>query len=228
MSDGFPAPLVMRVHGRLTLHAWLAAAHREGRLEEDLFSLAVARTTAYGWADFGHGLTGTRWGHNDAGGDWAQDGKVREIAWIQVDCAEAPAGQRVPLTPLGRVVGECLSRVGTFDVNAVEVSIPVYEAVDARHDLAYSATWAGLADPAGRAECTVSVDAIADPARAATVVEACRARAGEAARFDHDGTRLLCRLREWSLDAAIWVLEIVTDALRVSGLVTQAQVRIEV
>ncbi|MCL8014511.1 hypothetical protein [Streptomyces sp. AS02] len=228
MSDGFPASLVMRVHGRLTLHPWIAAAHREGRLEEDLFSLAVARTTAYGWADFGHGLGGARWGHNDAGGDWTQDGRAREIAWIQVDCAEAPAGQRVPLTPLGRVVAESLSRVGTFDVDAVEVSVPVYEAVDAGRDLAYAATWAGLADPAGRAECAVSVDAIADPAQAAAVVAACRERAGEAARFDHDGTRLLCGLREWSLDTAIWVLEIVTDALRVSGLATQAQVRIEV
>ncbi len=228
MSDGFPAPLVMRVHGRLDLHPWIAEDQRAGRLEEDLFSLAVARTTAYGWADFGHGLAGTRWGHNDAGGDWTQDGTVREIARIQVDCAGAPAGQRVPLTPLGRVVGECLTRVGTFDVAAVEASIPVYEAVDARRDLAYAATWAALADPAGRAECTVSVDTITDPAQAAAVAEACRARAGEAAGFDHDGTRLLCRLREWSLDSAVWVLEIVTDALRVSGLTAQAEVRVAV
>lgn len=226
MTDGFPAPLVMRVLGRLTLHPWTAAAQQAGRLEEDMFSLAVARATAYGWADFGHGLAGTRWGHNDAAGDWTQDQKVREIARLEVDCAGAPSGQRVPLTPVGLVVGECLARLGTFDVAAVEASVPVYETVDARRDLAYAATWAELADPAGHAECTVTVDTIGDPAQAVAVAEACRQRAGQAAHFSPDGTQLRAELREWSLEAVVWVLEIVTDALRETGLTAQAQVRV--
>ncbi len=226
MTDGFPAPLVMRVHGRLTLHPWTAAAQRAGQLEEDMFSLAVARATAYGWADFGHGLAGARWGHNDAAGDWAQDGKVREIARVEVDCAGAPSGQRVPLTPLGLVVGECLSRLGTFDVAAVEAGVPVYETVDARRDLAYAATWAELADPAGHAQCTVTVDTVGDPSLAVAVAEACQQRAGRAAHFSPDDTRLRAVLREWSLEAVVWVLEIVTDALRETGLTAQARVRV--
>ncbi|MFI2431843.1 hypothetical protein [Streptomyces sp. NPDC018693] len=206
-SAHFPAPLVLKVFGRLEMHPWIAADHRAGRLEEDLFSLVVGRTMAYGWADFGSGLGGTRWGHNDAGGDWTQDGAVREIAWLQVDCAGAPAGQRLPLTPLGLVLGECLDRLGSHQVEALEASLPVSESVAALGDLAYAATWAGLADPAGRVECRVTVDG-------GVPLDACRARAWGAVEFHQDGPDLRCVLREWSLSSAIWLLEIITDALR--------------
>src|SRR5699024_160457 len=87
------------VHGVLALYPWLRPPAVElDDLSQDGFSLVVTRSTALGLSAFPHGVNPVRWHHSDAGGDWTQDGQVREVAWLQADAADLPE-QRVPLQP---------------------------------------------------------------------------------------------------------------------------------
>ncbi|NUK25845.1 hypothetical protein HRW23_26480 [Streptomyces lunaelactis] len=248
MSEAnLPAPMIMGVHGVLTLNPWVSPEH------EDVFGLVVRRTVSYGWSSFhASGPDGVRWGHNEADGDWEQDQRVRQLAWLQVDVADAPRGQRLPVLPAATVLGDSLNRIGRFRFTGLHTVAPLYEAPDSRADLAYAAEWFALADPAASAEFTLSVASTkaADlPGHAPDILAAALERAHgqlgiEAAPLSSRqglpaspaeaglglplageletthlqcGQAFRCVTREWSLDMAAWVTEIFIDALRGTG-----------
>ncbi|WP_251021495.1 hypothetical protein [Streptomyces sp. ISL-98] len=141
--------MILGVHGVLGLKPWIRRAYEDEELEEDTFSLVVKRTMAYGWSSFHAGGPETgRWGHNDAGGDWSQDGRVRQLAWLQVDVPGDPRGQRLPVLPAATVLGDVLHRVGRFQLTGLHTLAPMDLAVDSRADLANAADWFSLAEQA--------------------------------------------------------------------------------
>ncbi|MFD9422463.1 MULTISPECIES: hypothetical protein [unclassified Streptomyces] len=251
MNDGWSEDptLILGMHGIFEQHPWLGRVSAEYDLDEDVFSLAVKRAAAYGWSSTrfsgGSELGGQRWGHNDAGGDWTQDGNVRQLAWLQVSVAEDLREQRLPVLPMATVLSDSLRRTGVFRLTGLHVLVPVRLAPDSRFDLAAAADWLGLADPDGRAEMVVTVSAresgglsgrvseIRDLARERTfgrmTVEATPAGpvgqeglalplAGELQTGAMRQTMAYrCRTREWSLEAAVWTTEIFIDALRAAG-----------
>ncbi|MEO3813467.1 hypothetical protein ABGB17_31100 [Sphaerisporangium sp. B11E5] len=228
------AVMIMGVHGVLRLKPWIDP----GTLEEDVFSLVVKRSTAYDWSSFGHGPTATRWGHNDAGGDWHQDGRVRELAWLQADVSGVQ-GHRLPVLPMATVLSDTLTRVGDVTLTGLHTLLPLDEAPDARHDLASIEPWYALADPAAATPLTVSarttspihphILAIAAEDRASgrmTAEPSPPAPTGGLARPLAGGVHLAglthehhfrCHAAEWSLDTATWTTEVFAEALRATG-----------
>jgi hypothetical protein len=162
VRDAFKDPtLIMGMHGVLERHPWAGRVSAEFDLDEDVFSLAVKRAEAYGWSSARLGaaaeLEGARWAHNDAGGDWTQDGGVREAGWLQVSVAEGPRGQRLPVLPVATVLGDALRRVGRFRLTGLHTLAPLHLALDATPALIGAADWFALADPDGAAELTMTV-----------------------------------------------------------------------
>ncbi|GAA2250144.1 hypothetical protein GCM10010232_42500 [Streptomyces amakusaensis] len=158
MEASLATPMIMGIHGVLTLHPWIRRQYAEGTLDEDVFSLVATRATAYGWLGSTEPVpVGVRWGHNDADGDWEQDGRIRELGWMQIDVGDTPSGQRLPVLPAATVLGEGLARVGRLDFTGLHTVAPLRLAGDSRLDLLEAAGWFGLGDPEAESAFTMTV-----------------------------------------------------------------------
>ncbi|MEU7020449.1 hypothetical protein ABZ990_07285 [Streptomyces sp. NPDC046203] len=170
MSDTGPDPtLIVGLHGVLTRHPWIDRVSAESDLDEDVFSLAVKRASAYAWSSTA--LTDkpadNLWDHNDADGDWTQDGQVRQLAWLQSSLprpvnipGRKQRARRLPLLPVITVLSDALHRVGTVRLTGAHALVPLHRAGDAQVELAEVADWFALADPSGAASLTVTVSAL--------------------------------------------------------------------
>lgn len=185
MSDTDPgATLIVGLHGVLDRHPWIDRVSAESDLEEDVFSLAVKRASAYAWSSTA--LTDrpadNLWDHNDADGDWTQDGRVRQLAWLQSSLprpsntpGKRQRARRLPVLPVITVLSDALRRVGTVRLTGTHALVPLHRAGDARVELAEVADWFALADPSGAASLTVTVSALPSAnlgARAAEIRDA--------------------------------------------------------
>ncbi|MFJ5845345.1 hypothetical protein [Streptomyces sp. NPDC092903] len=186
MSDTGPgATLVVGLHGVLDRHPWIDRVSAESDLEEDVFSLAVKRASAYAWSSTvltDKPAADNLWDHNDADGDWTQDGQVRQLAWLQSSLprplnipGRRQRTRRLPVLPVITVLSDALRRVGTVRLTGTHALVPLHRAGDARVELAEVADWFALADPSGAASLTVTVSALPSAdlgARAAEIREA--------------------------------------------------------
>lgn len=185
MSDTGPGDtLIVGLHGVLDRHPWIDRVSAEFDLDEDVFSLAVKRASAYAWSSTA--LTDkpadNLWDHNDADGDWTQDGHVRQLAWLQSQLprpvntpGKKQRARRLPVLPVITVLSDVLRRVGTIRLTGAHALVPLHRAGDARIELAEVAAWFALADPSGAASLTVTVSALPSAklaARAAEIREA--------------------------------------------------------
>lgn len=76
-SDTGPdATHIVGLHGVLDRHPWIDRVSTEYDLDEDASSLAVKRAAAYAWSSTALAAkpADNLWDHNDADGDWTQDG----------------------------------------------------------------------------------------------------------------------------------------------------------
>jgi len=205
-EDPVDLTMTAEVYGVLREHAWIGHA-ADHDLDADLFALAVKRAAAYGWSSTrfsaGAELGGQRWGHADAGGDWSQDGRVRQLAWLTVYPATDLREQHLPVLPLTRVMVESLGRVGELDFTGLTVRVPMRLAPDTRFDLRELVVQRGHGQL--RAEH----------------VEHVEHRAGA-----RDRTAFSCALPEWTPDAAAWLAEVFIDALRAVGVRDTAEIAI--
>lgn len=177
--------MVVGVHGQLAMHAWMSRAYEEDTYEEDAFSLTMKRAAAYGWSftTLGVPVPDGRWDHNDAGGDWTQDGLTRQLAWFQTDVGGLPRGQqrqRLPVLPMTTVLGDVLHRVGRFGFTGLHTVAPLgWAAEDDRGDLVNAADWLSMTDPDSSATFTVTLSAaggVPDPDLASGITGPTRER----------------------------------------------------
>ncbi|KUJ64827.1 hypothetical protein ACZ90_55340 [Streptomyces albus subsp. albus] len=192
-----------------------------------------------------------RWADCMAGGDWTSDGEVRELAWMTADIPVDVREPRLPILHVARILSDAVHRIGRVRFTGLHAVLPLRElAGDASDDLEAMRGWFALADPSG--SVPVSVTAAASPAtagKAAAVCAAIEERLGGLGRAEVAGGRLdvsgmadlngdhgyhksrergvlrfACRVPEWSLDAAVWLVEVVGDALRATGCAEQVVV----
>ncbi|MFI6550429.1 hypothetical protein ACIBO9_45040 [Streptomyces prunicolor] len=239
-EDPVDLTMTAEVYGVLREHAWIGQVGADHDLDADLFGLAVKRAAAYGWSSTrfsaGAELGGQRWGHADAGGDWSQDGRVRQLAWLTVYPATDLREQHLPVLPLTRVMVESLVRVGELDFTGLTVRVPLRLAPDTRFDLVGDADWFALAAPDARTEASVSVlgagDIKAEQLRELVVQRGHgQLRAEHVEHVEHragarDRTAFVCALPEWTPDAAAWLAEVFIDALRAVGVRDTAEIAI--
>ncbi|MDT0407710.1 MULTISPECIES: hypothetical protein [Streptomyces] len=170
MSDtGLDATFIVGLHGVLDKHPWIEQVNAEFDLEEDVFSLAVQRASAFAWSStaLADEQTENLWDHNDAGGDWTPDGAVRQLAWLQASLprpahmpGRARREPRLPVLPVFTVLADALRRVGTVRLTGTHTLAPLHRAGDARVALAENADWYTLANPADATTLTVTVSAL--------------------------------------------------------------------
>ncbi|WP_405842402.1 hypothetical protein [Streptomyces sp. NBC_01518] len=226
VEDPVDPTMTAEVYGVLREHPWIGQVSADHDLDEDLFALAVKRAAAYGWSSTrfsaGAELGGQRWGHADAGGDWSQDGRVRQLAWLTVYPATGLREQHLPVLPLTRVMVDSLGRVGELDFTGLTVRVPVRLAPDTRFDLVGDSDWFALAAPDARTEAVVSVlgavGTEAEQLRELVVRRGHGQLRAELRPGAHDRTAFSCDLPEWTPDAAAWLAEVFVDALRAVGV----------
>ncbi|UZJ30977.1 hypothetical protein [Streptomyces endophytica] len=274
----FPPTVIIGLHGILRRSPWfdrVVEQYRgapdedgdEGSVEEELLSLALDRAGAYGWQTVSRWLTEngrvtarhepTAWAHEEAGGDWTPDGRVRQLAWLQAGALTDPPRLGLPVRPIALVLAETLARVGTVTFTGLHALLPLPAA---RRNTAFHQTelapWFALADPDARHEVVVTVSGRPGKGAvtgddAAAVREAVREMADGAVEVLPPGAhsaasvtspagppgldldlgrgvhtegmreafRFGCAAREWSPDLAVWLVEMVADALRAAGRV---------
>jgi hypothetical protein len=245
-----PTEFYLGVHGVLTLHPWLAEVP-EDDLEEDGHSLVMKRAEALGLADFDpHSPEPVRWLHSDAGGDWTQDGTVRQVAWLQGYAVDVPQ-QRMPLHPAFGVLGDVIRRLGQVELRAVHGLVPLTLGHRSIMRLVTMMDWYEMADPGSATDLRISVrtdtgrtglgEAIReeiDRDRRRECLQLGPAERGADPGLPHmegeeilqDATNsevLAGRGRTWSLDFAAWALETVADACRAVGEDGHAFVTVE-
>ncbi|MEU1117857.1 MULTISPECIES: hypothetical protein [unclassified Streptomyces] len=261
-SPSFPPSVIIGLHGTLRLHPWFERSEGaggiggKGRVEEETLFLAVDRAGAYGWRTMGGLLheggevtaehEPTAWEHEDAGGDWTQDGGVHQLAWLGAGVCTDPPQLGTPVRPITLVLSDTLARVGTVTFTGLHALLPLQatERDTAFHQIEL-APWFELADPDARHEVTVTVSCRPGEGEpdALALVEGVRERSQGAvdaealtpatvdglpglaldlARTVHthgmrEVVRLGCRTREWSPDMAVWLVEMTAEALREAG-----------
>ncbi|MES9510349.1 hypothetical protein ABWJ92_28690 [Streptomyces sp. NPDC000609] len=184
--------LIMGLHGVFHRHPWVDRVLAENDLaDEDVFGLAVARAEAYGWSSthLGRGpLDGCRWGHNDAGEDWTEDNRVRQLARLQVAVEEQLHGRRLPLLPVATVLGDVLHH------RAHDVNVLILERSLGRLDI-HPDKPAALA---GRLAPSLVGEVQTDGMR--------------------NSASIHCSLPAWSLETAIWATEVTATAVHDAGV----------
>ncbi|MFE3073583.1 hypothetical protein [Streptomyces sp. NPDC059247] len=234
VGEGEDPLMRVEVYGVLEQHPWIGQVSVDHDLEEDMFSLAVKRSKAYGWSSTvlgaGNELGGRRWTLADAGGDWSQDGQVRQLAWLSVYPADDLAAQHLPVMPMTRVLTDVLQRVGELRLAGLRVQVPVRLARDAGFDLRAAADWFALASPDARADVTVTVSA--GPEVSAAQVLDVAARCGHGLlRLQEAGPGspdivLEGTCPEWTSDAAAWIADIIVESLRAAGVRAPAEITV--
>lgn len=256
----FPPTVIIGLHGILKRYPWfdrVVEQDPDGTVEEDLLGFAIDRAGSYGWQTLSSWLNEdgqdtahhepTAWAHEEVGGDWTQDGRVHQLAWLQAGVLTDPPRPGLPARPIVLVLSETLARVGAVTFTGLHALLPLQAAErnTAFHQIEL-APWFDLADPDARYEVVLTVscrpgqgavieddavavcEAVREMAQRAVEVATSVAESGlpgldlDLGRVVHaegmrEVMRLGCRTREWSPDIAVWLLEMVADGLRGAG-----------
>ncbi|SDQ16492.1 hypothetical protein [Actinopolyspora saharensis] len=244
-----PVPsFVLGVHGVLRWHQWVVDSERRGGFpqpdEEAVFAVTNTRAEALGLVAYPTSPNPmARWSTEEAGGDWTQDGRVREIAWMQARPLNL-AYQGWPVWPALGCIEDGLRRVGTVEPAGVHAALPLQ--LDTHHRQQFTGTyeWFELAEQAAaRREFTVSLYTGGDGGvvpqallraiteRASVLLDVQLAEQPVVGAVDPDqlegrwmvddelhGVHFRCRGPEWSLDMAAFVTDVVADAAKHAGV----------
>lgn len=238
----YPA-FVVGLHGTLTLHPLVAGQRERGEFDQDVYGLLVQRSAALGLDEFGQrSNTAVHWHQHEAGGDWTQDGKVRQAAWMQAGLPDVPS--RVPSWQAMTCLRDVLGKIGRFDLAGTHAVLPLGADVLDNEHFPTTHGWFALL-PQEPAEILVSVRTSVgverpDPDPFATrmeqrslatlAVEALAtppAGAPDPTGFegawllgegDLDALHFRVRTPEWSLDMAAFTTDLVSDVARSCGV----------
>ncbi|MEQ4304528.1 hypothetical protein ABNF97_24655 [Plantactinospora sp. B6F1] len=173
------------LYGELTPHPW-----RDPDADRDAYGLFHDRSLALNWLDDVGGIvrftdagvqerpTGAPglWGMNDAGQDHPlATAGTSLVAWFQVGVEQMPGDRPLPVQPFLRCAGDVAARIGTLELRAVQVLLPVQGLDPSSSPPEYAgmpslrtAGWFRDADPRSRTPVRVTLDSGRAPAIAST------------------------------------------------------------
>ncbi len=112
------------LHGELIPHSWRDSV----AAKSDIYSLFHSRSVAMGWLTKAEeGATGGFWGMNDAGQQGPDPAAQRPYAvWVQATIPQLiPPDHPLPLHPFLSCIGDVIARVGTLNLDAIQVLLPM-------------------------------------------------------------------------------------------------------
>ncbi|MFE9654261.1 hypothetical protein [Micromonospora sp. NPDC006431] len=162
------------LYGELAPHPW-----RDPDADPDAYLLFYDRSLAMGWLDdIGGVLRKTAWGIEErqvgAAGLWGMNdagqahpraaSEASLAAWFQVGVEAVPGDRPLPVQPFLRCAGDAVARIGTLQLRAVQVLLPV-QGLDPGSRPEYAqipsvrtARWFGGGDPRSRTPVRVTLD----------------------------------------------------------------------
>lgn len=165
------------VYGALQVHTWLHGT----QLDEDAYSLFVARSTAMGWPcvevspSTSMGLSPDAsqqteasgvalWGMNDADQDWGGGPETSRVIWLQVSLLNGgQVGRYLPISALLSVVEDVISRVGMLRLDGVQLLLPTHFAGISFQQLAAGKSWFATSKGHRRVSVNVTLDSGESP-----------------------------------------------------------------
>jgi hypothetical protein len=229
------------MHGTLRLHSWLDPHSQPDAAEIDAEGFIETRLESLGCVPGSY----ARSFYAESGGDWVQDGEVRELAWIH-GWAPDEEDVRPPVLAAALILNDVLDRAGTHEFVAMHAVVPLQLGPPRLPDLAAVGVWFEADDPGSRCSFVASLtvaseerqtrdltDAFREITRVAAgsgIVSTDRAVAeGAAAEIRTGHARRMVqgivsdelitgRARTWSMDLAAWLIEVVADAARMVGV----------
>jgi hypothetical protein len=151
--------MFVALYGQLAVHPW-----RGCDAASDAYSLFVARSSGLGWlAEPGADATGCGlWGMNDAGHE-VDDTEPSRFASFQVSLREPVSSCRpLPVQAFLSCAGDVVGRIGTSQLHALQMLLPVHALHAPRHveavmALLEGAGWFADCNPDLRTEATVTL-----------------------------------------------------------------------
>ena len=114
-SRGVAGTLFAALYGELTPHP-----DRASGSDRDPYIQFHDRSRAMGWLD-------SLWGMNDAGhGHPLAVPGSSLVSWFQVGVDPVPGGKSLPVQPFLRCAGDVMARLGTLELQAVQVLLPAH------------------------------------------------------------------------------------------------------
>ncbi len=168
------------LYGRLALHPW-----RGPVAESDAYMLFYTGSSAMGWlTEAREGASGGFWGTNEAEANPNAGLQPSRVAWFQVTLTNLmPDSRLLPLQPFLACAGDAVGRIGTLDLHAVQVQLPV-EMLHAQADavsirsavrtLIQDAGWFADVAPQSRVQVQVTLNGGKNPAIRAAAPEVFR------------------------------------------------------
>jgi hypothetical protein len=180
-------------YGRLRLHPWTAAAYASGA-DRDLFILVANQAAALGMSAFDGRTDGLQWHPAEVADGW-----TGELAPGLVFRCDFQADIDLPLQSAGLVLQQATDRVGTLELERLEVLVGVKATdplrfVDGRE-------WFEFSDPAGALPARISLSCPGDDLIGK--VEPWLGRTVGFGQATEDGWNVT--LRSSSLDFLAWV-----------------------
>jgi hypothetical protein len=146
-----------------------------GEPSEDAYSLFHARSAAMGWLTPGvEGASGGLWGMNEAEAVPASGPQSRRAAWFQVVLTGQAPGKPLPVQPFLACAGDVVARLGTLQLEAIQLLLPERAAPEDRQSAPRSGVrvteplldalnWFADRDPGLRGPVRVTLDGGPDP-----------------------------------------------------------------
>ncbi|QGG39889.1 hypothetical protein [Aeromicrobium yanjiei] len=235
--------ITVALRGALNLWPWIVAGKANDSLPaDDTFSLAIVRavTIDAAWPE-GYGVSSTRWHQGEAGEDWTSDGQERELCWLQIEPLVDP-NRPLPTGVALSVLSDVLGRIGDWTFSGAHAVVPIRQGVTPLLSASSTRSWFELGDPQNRRDFNICVslegqnDDVLDTANfrdslnyyGAGLVSfedlgghssARRITGDDIVHSVDNGLTMWfsCQAREWTVDLASWVIDLVGGCLRENG-----------
>lgn len=152
------ATIFVGVYGSIRSYSWITPE----LLEEDVYSMFMARAEAMGWSFSGPDRwSAGLWGMNEAGQNWSPPSSSNLIAWVQTVALENqqfPGVRPLPVQPIVACIKDSVGRFGDLALTGIQLLLPVQLGGAALGHLVSGLNWFNACDPAARVRIRVTLD----------------------------------------------------------------------